>query len=310
MAEAYFFLADVFIGKEKELRSEVEGAPGGWSGWRRMKVVSKVKESPLHTSLVFAPEDGSELLDYQPGQYLSVRVESQQVPGGGEFSHCRNYSLSDSPRTDGYRITVKREKGGTVSSYLHHAIKPGDTIEVGVPCGDFVLQPGSSCVLLGAGVGITPLLTMMKVAAKSDLQTTLIYRASDASSHPFREEIESVMSQGGVTVHWMYSDDKVSSLLSSHSFLVINNIHLRTRQPNTTPPTWSGSSQTRPARFTSAGQAASSLTLSSFSQRLEWRMKTSFTSTSVPMLDPNICTNSQPLDFILWIYSSLSLLYC
>ena len=88
------------------------------------------------------------------------------------------------------------------------------------PSPGLVLQPGSSCVLLGAGVGITPLLTMMKVAAKSDLQTTLIYRASDASSHPFRQEIESVMSQGGVTVHWMYSDDKVSSVLSSHSLLL------------------------------------------------------------------------------------------
>jgi len=211
VAEAYFFLADVFIGKEKELRSEVEGAPGGWSGWRRMKVVSKVKESPLHTSLVFAPEDGSELLEFKPGQYLSVRVESDRVPGAGEFSHCRNYSLSDTHRGDGYRITVKKEKAGTVSSYLHHSIKPGDTIEVGVPSGDFVLQPGSSCVLLGAGVGITPLLSMMKVAAKSDIQTTLIYRASDASSHPFRAEIESVMSQGNVTVHWMYSDAKDES---------------------------------------------------------------------------------------------------
>ena len=210
VAEAYFFLADIFIATEKGMREQKAAAPGGWSGWRRLKLVERLTESPLHSSLVFATEDGSDLMEYQAGQYISVRVEGSQVPGGGEYSHCRNYSLSDSPRTDSYRITVKRETGGVVSSYLHHSIKPGDVIEVGVPCGDFVLQPDSSCVLLGAGVGITPLLSMMKVAAQSDQKTTLIYRASDASSHPFRGEIETVMAQGGASVHWMYSDDKVT----------------------------------------------------------------------------------------------------
>ena len=50
----------------------------------------------------------------------------------------------------------------------------------------------------------------MKVAAQSELDTTLIYRASDEASHPFRGEIETVMAQGGAAVHWMYSDNKVS----------------------------------------------------------------------------------------------------
>lgn len=48
-----------------------------------------------------------------------------------------------------------------------------------------------------------------KVAAESDYKTTLIYRASDASSHPFRREIEAVMARGGTDVHWMYSKNKV-----------------------------------------------------------------------------------------------------
>ena len=114
-------------------------------------------------------------------------------------------------------------------------------IEAGVPCGDFVLEPGASCVFLGAGVGITPLLSMMKVAASNGakvmgikimimmmmmmmtniiitrhyyhlFQNTLIYRASNPDCHPFREEIETAISSAaeGSTVHWMYSSDKVS----------------------------------------------------------------------------------------------------
>ena len=101
-------------------------------------------------------------------------------------------------------------------------------IEAGVPCGDFVLEPGASCVFLGAGVGITPLLSMMKVAASNGakvaniintryyyhlFQNTLIYRASNPDCHPFREEIETAISSAaeGSTVHWMYSSDKVSA---------------------------------------------------------------------------------------------------
>ena len=52
-----------------------------------------------------------------------------------------------------------------MSGYLHDSLELGDIIEAGVPCGDFVLVPGSSCVFLGAGIGITPLLSMMKVSA-------------------------------------------------------------------------------------------------------------------------------------------------
>ena len=79
----------------------------------------------------------------------------------------RNYSLSDEPGENKYRITVKKEVQGIASSYLHDKVVVGDILEIGVPCGDFVLAEGpESLVYLGAGVGITPLLSMMKVSAK------------------------------------------------------------------------------------------------------------------------------------------------
>jgi len=204
VAEAYFFLADIFINKETDIKKSFASQPGGWNGWRKLKLVEKIQESPIHTSFLLAPADGGSLMKYEPGQFLSIKL--LEVPGSSH-AQCRNYSLSDEPRTDVYRITVKKEKDGLVSSYLHDTFSVGDVLDAGVPCGHFTLQSGSS-VFLAAGVGITPLLSMMKVSANAGFKDTLIYRASDSSSHPFRNEIETVMSKTGCAVHWMYSDNK------------------------------------------------------------------------------------------------------
>ena len=166
VAEAYFFLADIFINKETGMKEALQAAPGGWTGWRKLKLVDKVQESPIHTSFMFGPTDGGSLMKYEPGQYISIHLPADLI-SGSEYDQCRNYSLSDEPRTDIYRITVKKETDGLISSYLHDTIAIGDIIDVGVPCGDFILKPGCNCVFLAAGVGITPLLSMLKVSAKA-----------------------------------------------------------------------------------------------------------------------------------------------
>ena len=148
------------------MKESLKAAPGGWTGWRKLKLVDKVQESPIHTSFMFGPTDGGSLMKYEPGQYISIHLHADLIDGS-DHDQCRNYSLSDEPRTDLYRITVKKEADGLVSSYLHDTIAVGDIIDVGVPCGDFILKPGCNCVFLGAGVGITPLLSMLKVSAKA-----------------------------------------------------------------------------------------------------------------------------------------------
>ena len=77
--EGYFFLADIFIDKEETMKREKEKAAGGWRGWRKLKLVDKVEETAIHTSFYFAPEDGGNLMKYQPGQYLSLRLTN--IPG-------------------------------------------------------------------------------------------------------------------------------------------------------------------------------------------------------------------------------------
>ena len=76
-------MADIFIDKEESMKKEKENAAGGWRGWRNLKLVDKVEESPIHTSFIFAPEDGGIVMSYQPGQYLSVRLPN--IPGDSFF---------------------------------------------------------------------------------------------------------------------------------------------------------------------------------------------------------------------------------
>jgi len=207
VAEGYFFLADIFIAKEEGMKKDKENMAGGWRGWRKLTLVDKVQETAIHTSFYFAPETGGKLMDYQPGQYLSISLPN--IPGQ-ENTHIRNYSISDAPGKDMYRITVKKEHDGVASSFLHDYAAVGQVFDISVPCGDFVLTDDvHSIVYLGAGVGITPLLSMMKVSAMKKQKSTLIYRAQDISSHPFRGEIEELLSSGtNCKAHWLYESNE------------------------------------------------------------------------------------------------------
>ena len=68
VAEAYFFLADIFINKETDIKKSFASRPGGWNGWRKLKLVEKIQESPIHTSFLLAPADGGSLMKYEPGK--------------------------------------------------------------------------------------------------------------------------------------------------------------------------------------------------------------------------------------------------
>jgi len=199
--EGYFFLAQIFIGKEEGMMKKNEETDGGWRGWRRMVVMEKVVETPLHTSLYFMPEDGGKLMTFLPGQFISMRIP------GSPYTMVRNYSLSSSPKANMYRITVKKEENGQISSYLHDEVKKGDILEIGVPSGDFVSKDASRpVVLIGAGIGITPLLSMLKDAAEKSVQATLIYRAHSKETHPLKKEVEEIINDADdIYVHLFYS---------------------------------------------------------------------------------------------------------
>jgi len=114
--EAYGFLADIMIGREKQIYTEHADMPGGWEGFKSFRVAKKERESDVITSFYLEPADGSQLPKFKPGQYITTRV---QTPCG--HTTMRNYSLSDKPGQVWFRISVKREidlKAGTPDGFV------------------------------------------------------------------------------------------------------------------------------------------------------------------------------------------------
>jgi nitric oxide dioxygenase len=184
-AAAYGQLADLLIGLEESTYAERENAPGGWRGTRLFRVARKVVESDEITSFYLRPDDGAELLAFQPGQYIGMRL----VLDGEEVR--RNYSLSAAPNGREYRISVKREPDGRVSKHLHENLKENDSIELLAPAGDFKLKhSGKPLVLITGGVGITPALAMLEAALETERPVYFIHAARNSGVHAFRDFVD------------------------------------------------------------------------------------------------------------------------
>lgn len=162
---------------------------------QRLKVVDKVTESDGVTSFHLAAADSTPSAPFQAGQHLPVALSVPGQPSRIE----RSYSLSGSPLTPTYRISVKREDRGTASRFLHDRVQIGDEIEAGQPSGDFVLPEGDSPVVLAsAGVGITPMLSMLHVlrAEQPDRRVWFVHTTRNARQHAFAMEVEGLIARG------------------------------------------------------------------------------------------------------------------
>jgi ferredoxin-NADP reductase len=170
-----------------------EQAPA-WPGFRQMRVAHIHKESDSVTSFVLVPIDGQPLPVFQSGQFVVLRlhVDPDKPPV------LRSYSLSDLPGADHFRISVKSESNGIGSSFLCNRAREGDVLDVSAPRGSFTLRAGDNpVVLLSAGVGVTPVMSMLHALAaeRSQRQVWWIYGARDRANHPFAEESRSLLRQ-------------------------------------------------------------------------------------------------------------------
>jgi nitric oxide dioxygenase len=213
--EAYNALANILIDVEKGIYAEQEKTPGSWKDFKNFKVVKKEKESDVITSFYLEPEDGKQPPAFKPGQYITVRVPS---PCG--HTTMRNYSLSDKPHQNHFRISVKREDNhettipdGYVSNMLHDAIEVGGLIEIAPPAGEFFLnlkqQESRPLVLIAAGVGITPILSMLLSILDSETKRDIIFIHANTheNNQAFKTAVDDMAElHDNLKIHYRYSE--------------------------------------------------------------------------------------------------------
>ncbi|MFZ7198819.1 NO-inducible flavohemoprotein [Avibacterium avium] len=196
---AYNQLADILISTEKAIYDEHQQTKGSWLGWRKFKIAKKVEESSEITSFYLQPVDGGDLPTYKAGQYISVRVF---VPELG-LKQPRQYTLSDNPKSDYLRISVKREDpkgelaGGWVSTTLH-GLNEGDEIEATAPTGNFFLIDSQKPnVFISGGVGLTPMIAMLNQLVEQNVPSpvSFIHACRNADVHAMKAHVDEVKAQ-------------------------------------------------------------------------------------------------------------------
>jgi len=166
--------------------------PLRWSdsgaGVRSLRLIDKVPESDEITSFVFASRDDGPLPAFEAGQHLPLELD---IPGH-DVAVRRTYSLSNAPSSTHYRISVKREPLGLVSRHLHDHVEVGAIVEARAPAGDFVMGCTNCPVaLVSAGVGLTPMLSMLHHLVASDTTRPIwwLHGARDGSRHALADEV-------------------------------------------------------------------------------------------------------------------------
>ncbi|MFT4201250.1 2Fe-2S iron-sulfur cluster-binding protein [Gordonia sp. (in: high G+C Gram-positive bacteria)] len=159
-----------------------------------LEIVEVVAETAEAVSIVLdVPEHAESRFRYRPGQFLTVQIPTERPTGA-----ARSYSLSSSPHfeTD-LVITVKRTHGGYASNWLCDNARPGRTLTVLPPSGQFTPAGLDNDVLLvGAGSGITPLMSIAKSVLIGGSGTVyLLYANRDRPSTIFGRELTAMLAE-------------------------------------------------------------------------------------------------------------------
>jgi len=162
-----------------------------------LKVKEVIQETPEAVTISFW-HPLSEMIKYEAGQFLTLllTINGEKVR--------RSYSMSSSPHTDtAPAVTVKRVPGGLVSNWLIDNIKVDDFIEVLEPIGHFIVKPDArnarTVVLIGAGSGVTPLISIAKSVLKiePDSRVVLLYGSRNETTVIFKQQLAEMLAQFG-----------------------------------------------------------------------------------------------------------------
>ncbi len=225
--KAYAVLAGFFIEKEGSIYHLNASTNGGWQGARPFRLIEKRMESELVKSLVFEPLDKQPVKHYEPGQYISLKLNIKNHP----YQEIRQYSLSNKANGRTYQISVKREVEGVpgiVSNYLHDGLRLGDVIDLFPPSGDFYfVDRQKPVVLISAGVGITPMAAMLDHLTESgyDQPVYFLHACENNEQHSFAEFLsQKAQIHEQVKSFVWYKSDRVERENTFHGLLDLTQV--------------------------------------------------------------------------------------
>ena len=179
-----------------------------WAGWREFRVAQRAFEDAAqsHCSFYLQPVDGQPLPPFKPGQFLTFALDvtprsADAAATARVITRC--YSLSDRPESAHYRVTIKRVPApaeqpefdpGLSSNHFHDRVQVGDALRVKAPAGHFFIDPDPTvpAVLIGGGIGITPMMSMLRwcVAQQPQRVVHLYYGLRNSGEHAFKKQLE------------------------------------------------------------------------------------------------------------------------
>ena len=189
------------IKTSRRLRDLAMDAVASWNGYRQFVIDRKIEEADGICSFHLVPHDGKPLPEFTPGQFLTFRINIPEQ----DRPVIRCYSLSNSSGKNFYRVSIKRipdnpvqtgSRPGLVSNFFHDQLKEKDIVDVKAPAGQFVLNAAKTrpAVLIGGGIGITPLLSMVDtiVESNSGQPIWLFYGVRNSHEHPWKEHLHTL----------------------------------------------------------------------------------------------------------------------
>jgi ring-1,2-phenylacetyl-CoA epoxidase subunit PaaE len=156
-----------------------------------LKINKIVSETVDAKTIYFQiPSDLKETFAHLPGQYLTIKAD---ING----KECRRaYSICTPPNQDSIGVTVKKVVKGVMTSYIHSSVKEGDTLEVMIPEGHFVVKTdhlkSREHYFFAAGSGITPVISMISTILEEEPKSTcyLLYGSRDENNIIFKDALD------------------------------------------------------------------------------------------------------------------------
>ena len=188
-----------------DIAKELATTELAWDGFTEFLVKGRVIEDEARSvcSFYLIPTDGQPLPAFKPGQFLTFRLQIEDPVRHELKTVVRCYSLSDRPRSDYYRVSIKRvpspvglpdAPAGLSSNFFHDQVQEGTRLLVKAPAGRFHLMTEEPLpiVLVAGGIGITPMLSILNAVLYSGTsrEVWLYYGVRNGAEHIMKEHLE------------------------------------------------------------------------------------------------------------------------